>query len=71
MKGRSTTGRLLGRVAVFAALLLGLSGCYYYAPPPPAYGYGYGYRPAYYPGYCCYAPPIVGGLYFGGGGRWR
>jgi len=63
--GRKTKNLLRG---------LGLSGCYYAAPPPAYYGspyYGGGYYApyAYYPGPYYYGPSV--GFVFRGGGRWR
>ena len=52
------------RVALAAAVGLGLAGCYYAPPPPPpayAYAPSYAYAPAYYPGYY-YGPPVYGSI---------
>ena len=47
------SGHSLYRVALAAAVAVGLGGCYYAPPPPPGYAYapGYSYAPAYYPAY--------------------
>jgi hypothetical protein len=51
------------RLALVAAVALGLAGCVAY--PDPYYGgYGYGY-PAYY------GPPVTGSVFIGGGGGWH
>jgi hypothetical protein len=66
--------KILLRGAAIAALVLGLSGCYY-APPPPAYYGGspyyapYSYPYAYYPAPYYYGPSV--GFVYRGGGRWR
>lgn len=49
------------RLALVAAVALGLSGCVAY--PDPYYGGGYGYG---YPAY--YGPPVTGSVFIGGGG---
>ena len=72
LHGRKTKNLLRG--LALTALVLGLSGCYYAAPPPAYYGspyYGGGYYApyAYYPGPYYYGPSV--GFVFRGGGRWR
>lgn len=56
--------RRLIQVLLLGTLALGLGGCVYY-PADPYYGGGYGYSPYYY------GPPVVGGVFIGGGGRFH
>lgn len=61
--------RVLLRLCRPAALALAalLGGCAVYTPYPGPYGYP-GYAGGYYPSYV--APPVVGGVYVGGGWGW-
>jgi len=62
--------RGLRHAILVAAVAMGLGGCVYAGP---GYGYpGYGYYEQPYPYY--YGPPVVGGVFIGGGGHfhhWR
>jgi hypothetical protein len=53
--------RGLIRVLLIGAVALGLGGCVAYPAGPYYGGYGYGYAPYY-------GPPVVGGVFIGGGG---